>query len=84
MCIVDIQDFFSAGARTKAENQGHSSIELEMYKQYYGWIFEARNVQNCEIMICTRSVLQIKEYWALNLQTVYGWIAREARHKFWS
>ena len=24
-----------------------------------------------EIMICTRSVLQIKEYWALNVQTVY-------------
>ena len=26
--------FFSAGAQKNAENQGHSSIELEMSKQY--------------------------------------------------
>ena len=26
--------FFQRGARKKAENQGHRSIELEMYKQY--------------------------------------------------
>ena len=30
------------------------------------------------------NVLQIKEYWALNVQTVYGWISREARCKFWT
>ena len=29
-----IQDFFQRGARKNAENQGHISIELEMYKEY--------------------------------------------------
>ena len=29
-----IQDLFQRGARKNAENQGHSSIELEMSKQY--------------------------------------------------
>ena len=29
-----IQDFFQREARTNSENQDHSSIELEMYKQY--------------------------------------------------
>ena len=29
-----IQDFCQRGARKNAENQGHSSIELEIYKQY--------------------------------------------------
>ena len=28
--------FFQRGARKTYENQGHSSIELEMYKQYIG------------------------------------------------
>ena len=69
------------------------SIELEMYKQYVdelrvkrAVIFEARNVQNgerCENIICTQNMLQIKEYWPLDVQTVYGRIAREARRKFW-
>ena len=28
---------------------------------------------------------RIRKYiWALNVQIVYGWIAREARRKFWS
>ena len=48
-----IQDFFPAGVRQNAENQGHSSIELEMSKQYIDELrakrashVEARNVQN--------------------------------------
>ena len=46
--------FFSAGARKNAENQGHRSIELEMFQQYMDELrvkraanFEARNVHNC-------------------------------------
>ena len=31
---AQIQDFFHRGARKNAENQGHISIELAMYKQY--------------------------------------------------
>ena len=35
--------FFQRGARKNAENQGHSSIELEMYKQYIAVLRFARN-----------------------------------------
>ena len=44
--------FFSTGSTKNAENQGHSSIELEMYKQYIvvlrakrAYNLEARNVK---------------------------------------
>ena len=44
--------FFKRGARKNAENQGHISIELDMYKEYIAELrskratnFEARNVQ---------------------------------------
>ena len=66
---AQIQDFCQRGARKNAENQGHSSIELEMYKLYIdklhakrAYNFEARNVQNCMKLWCTWSVLQIKQY----------------------
>ena len=49
-----IQDFCQRGGTKNAENQGHNSIELEVYKQYIAELraklvanFEAKNVQNC-------------------------------------
>ena len=42
-----IQDFFQRGARKNSENQVHSSIELEMYKQYIDEL-RAKRASNCE------------------------------------
>ena len=44
-----MQDFFQRGARKKAENQGHSSIELEMYKQYILKLGIKKNVWNYDM-----------------------------------
>ena len=95
VCAGADPGFILAGARTNAENQSDSCIELEMYKQYIDELrakrasnFEVRNVQNCVKLCYARKAWQqlsrIEQNWARSVQTVYGWIAREVRLKFWS